>query len=106
VIETEFEQFLVALVAERFVARIENMLRLCSIEHRYADKAVITPNLWRGSGSISYFCGGHWDEARYRAERERLETMHKELEDAAGTERIDPKLTGQSVTFRDVSKRR
>jgi len=32
--------------------------------------------------------------------------MHKELEDAAGTERIDPKLTGQSVTFRDVSKRR
>ena len=40
------------------------------------------------------FLWGHWDEARYRAERERLEGIRSELLDAAGPERMDPKLTG------------
>lgn len=40
------------------------------------------------------FLWGHWDEFRYRAERERLEGMRKELEDAASPERVDPQLNG------------
>ncbi len=40
------------------------------------------------------FLWGHWDEPRYRAERERLEVVRKELQEAAGPERMDPKLTG------------
>jgi hypothetical protein len=40
------------------------------------------------------FLWGHWDEPRYRAERERLEGMRKELQDAAGSEPMDPKLSG------------
>src|SRR6202022_1339865 len=31
---------------------------------------------------------------RYRAERERLEGVRRELQDAAGPERMDPKLSG------------
>lgn len=37
---------------------------------------------------------GHWDEQRYRAERERLEGMRKELQDAEGPARVEPKLSG------------
>ncbi len=40
------------------------------------------------------FIWGHWDEARYRSERERLEGVRRELEDAAGPERMHPKLSG------------
>lgn len=40
------------------------------------------------------FLWGHWEEQRYRAQRERLEGMRKELEDAEGPARIEPKLTG------------
>ena len=40
------------------------------------------------------FLWGHWDEAKYRAERERLERMRKELYDAAAPEWMDPKLSG------------
>jgi DNA invertase Pin-like site-specific DNA recombinase len=40
------------------------------------------------------FLWGHWDEAKYRAERERLEGMRKDLLEAAAPERMDPKLTG------------
>ncbi len=40
------------------------------------------------------FLWGHWDEAKYRAERDRLEAMRKELQDAETPERIEPKLTG------------
>ena len=40
------------------------------------------------------FVWGHWDESRYRAERERLEGIRKELEDTAGPQTVDPKLTG------------
>jgi DNA invertase Pin-like site-specific DNA recombinase len=40
------------------------------------------------------FLWGHWDEAKYRVERERLEGVRRELQDAAGPERMDPKLTG------------
>ncbi|HYL07646.1 MAG TPA: recombinase family protein [Candidatus Udaeobacter sp.] len=39
------------------------------------------------------FLWGHWDEPKYRAERERLEGMRKELQDAEGPETIEPKLT-------------
>ena len=53
---------------------------------------------------------GHWDEAKYRAERERLEGIRKELHDAAGPERMDPKLsslveawdTGDGVVRREL----
>jgi hypothetical protein len=37
---------------------------------------------------------GHWDEPGYRAERERLEGMRNELQAAAGSELVDPKLSG------------
>ena len=37
---------------------------------------------------------GHWDEAKYRAERERLEAMRKDLVQAEGPQRMDPTLTG------------
>ena len=40
------------------------------------------------------FVWGHWDESRYRAERERLERIRKELEDTVELESLDPKLTG------------
>ena len=40
------------------------------------------------------FLWGHWDETKYRAERERLEGMRKELHDAAAPDRMDPKLSG------------
>ena len=40
------------------------------------------------------FLWGHWDEPKYRAERERLEAMRKELQDAEEPQRIEPKLTG------------
>jgi DNA invertase Pin-like site-specific DNA recombinase len=40
------------------------------------------------------FLWGRWDESKYRAERERLEGMRKELQDSAGPERMDPQLSG------------
>jgi hypothetical protein len=40
------------------------------------------------------FLWGHWDELRYRAERERLEGVRKELHHSASPERLDPKLSG------------
>jgi site-specific DNA recombinase len=40
------------------------------------------------------FVWGHWDEPKYRTERERLEGIRKDLEDTAGPETVDPKLTG------------
>ena len=40
------------------------------------------------------FLWGHWDEPKYRAERERLEGMRKELQDAGEPERTEPRLTG------------
>jgi DNA invertase Pin-like site-specific DNA recombinase len=40
------------------------------------------------------FLWGHWDESKYRSERERLEAMRNELQDAEEPQRIEPKLTG------------
>lgn len=40
------------------------------------------------------FLWGHWDEARYTAERERPEGMRKDLQTAEEPERVDPKLSG------------
>src|SRR6266446_5284318 len=40
------------------------------------------------------FLWGHWDEPRYRAERERLEGVRNDLQDASGPQRMDPKLSG------------
>jgi site-specific DNA recombinase len=60
-----------------------------------ADSQGAVDSIDRSLGRLNQlFLWGHWDEARYRAERERLEAMRKDLEDAAGPERIDPKLTG------------
>jgi hypothetical protein len=39
------------------------------------------------------------DEAKYRTERERLEGMRKELEGAAGSDLVDPKLSGLVETW-------
>ncbi len=40
------------------------------------------------------FLWGHWDEPKYRAERERLEGMRKELQAAEESSVVEPKLTG------------
>ncbi len=40
------------------------------------------------------FLWGHWTDEKYRAERDRLETLRKELEDAEQPQMIEPKLTG------------
>ncbi len=40
------------------------------------------------------FLWGHWDEVKYRAERERFEGIRKDLLEVAVPERMDPKLTG------------
>jgi hypothetical protein len=40
------------------------------------------------------FLWGHWDEEKYRAERERLDRLRKDLQDAASPERVDPKAHG------------
>ncbi len=40
------------------------------------------------------FLWGHWTEAKYQAERDRLETLRNELQAAEGQQLVDPKLTG------------
>jgi hypothetical protein len=45
------------------------------------------------------FLWGHWHEAKYRAERERLEGMRKEADDSAGSDLVDPKLSGLVETW-------
>ena len=40
------------------------------------------------------FLWGHWTEAKYRAERDRLESLRKELQDAEPPQLVEPKLTG------------
>ena len=39
------------------------------------------------------FVWGHWTEDRYRAERERLESLRQELEESVGGGRSEPTLT-------------
>ena len=60
-----------------------------------ADSHSAIDSIDRSLGRLNQlFLWGHWDEAKYRAERERLERMRKELYDAATPERMDPKLSG------------
>ena len=40
------------------------------------------------------FLWGHWTEGKYHAERDRFETLRKELQDAEQPQVLEPKLTG------------
>ena len=40
------------------------------------------------------FMWGHWTEAKYRAERNRLESLRKELRDAEQPKTVEPRLSG------------
>lgn len=40
------------------------------------------------------FLWGHWTEPKYRAERDRLQAVRRELRDAHGSQVVEPKLGG------------
>ena len=79
-----------ALQPADFARRIEHMSSNPQVDSRGSIES-IDRSLERLD---QLFMWGHWTEAKYQAERSRLQAMRKELRDAEGAALVDPKLSG------------